>query len=93
MNAIPYLTSPMTNELLKATRRLEQVTHENWTVDWERFALMCSHGVRVQHRSVLGCSPDSLRNEIGARHEKASTQLRSPGVPISGRLQRQEQLS
>lgn len=66
---LPYLSTPMADELLRATRRLQEVTHEHWTVDWERFALVCPHGVRVQHRSALLSPPHVLRRVIAGRHE------------------------
>ena len=69
--ALPYLTTPMADEMLRATRRLQEITHECWTVDWEQFALICPHGVRIQHWSALHSPPHVLRRAIVGRHKAA----------------------
>ncbi len=53
MHALPYLSASMADELLKGTRRLNRLTHEDRVFDWERFDLTCSHGVRVQVEFAL----------------------------------------
>ncbi len=75
MYALPYLSSPMADELLQATRRLQEVTHESWTVDWERFALTCPHGVRVHHRSALHSPRHLLYRVIAGRHGENRTRV------------------
>jgi len=73
MQALPYLLSKTADELLKAVLVLQQTTHETWTVDWERLALVCRHGVAVTHWSTLTKSTALLGAFITARHAGADT--------------------
>ena len=74
MQALPYLLSRTADELLKAAIVLQQTTHETWTVDWERFALVCKHGVAVTHWSTLAKPAAMLNAFVTARHARAGSQ-------------------
>ena len=76
MHAIPYLLSTLTDDVLKGTRRLQDLTHEQWTIDWEQLELVCPHGIRVNHWFALSSPADFVRRRMVARHESAG--LRSP---------------
>lgn len=71
MNTMPYLLSSTTDELLRATRRLEQATNESWSTDWSQFALKCPHKVMVNHSFVLGNSLESIQRHVEAQHTLA----------------------
>lgn len=75
MNALPYVSPKITSDLLDATIRLQQITHEPWTVDWSRFALVCRHGVVITHRSVLACRPVELHGLVARRHDSANARV------------------
>ncbi len=68
MHTVPYMFSQMTKDLVSASIRLQQATHEAWTFDWERFALVCRHGVAVAHRSALAKPMDELREFVTGLH-------------------------
>ena len=72
MHALPFLPSHMADDLTKALIRLQHVTHEPWAVDWQRFGLVCKHGVLVNHWHVLAGSATVLHELITARHATAS---------------------
>ena len=71
LHLLPFVTSAVTDDLLKATRRLEQATHESWAVDWERLTLVCSHGIHMNPQSAVSASPNSLHSIVLARHDVA----------------------
>jgi len=71
MNTIPYLLSSTTDDLLRATRRLEQATRESWAMDWSQFALKCPHKIMVNSAFVLENTLDSIRLYVEAQHALA----------------------
>ncbi len=75
MNALPYVSSKITSDLLDATIRLQQISNERWTVDWSRFALVCRHGVVITHRSVLARPAVDLRGLVTRRHDAAQAHI------------------
>ena len=76
MNTVPYLLSSTTDDLLRATRRLEQATQESWSTDWSQFALQCPHRVLVNHSFVLENSIESIHRYVDAQHALAARQPR-----------------
>ncbi len=68
MRAFPYLLSGTTDQLLKAQRRLEKVSGEQWKFDWEHFAFKCSHNVSITFWDVLSDPSTLLSTTINARH-------------------------
>ncbi len=72
MNSIPWLTTPLADDMLEATRKLEEVTDETWGVDWEQLCLRCLHGVRVPLANALKLATVDLWMEVAVRHDAAS---------------------
>jgi len=68
MHVLSYLSSHMADDLTEAVARLQHVTHEPWTVDWQRFGLVCGHGVLLNHWHVLTASAAVLAGLIADRH-------------------------
>ena len=68
MYAVPYLLSQIADGLLKASVRLQGITREPWTVDWEKFALVCRHGVVISPGSALADSTAALLSSIERQH-------------------------
>ena len=60
---LPYISSKVEDDILRATRKLEQVTSESWHIDWWALELVCPHGVRVNHWFVL--SPNPPKDGLG----------------------------
>ncbi len=73
MHVLAYLASPMADDLNKAVARLQHVTHEPWTVDWQRFGLVCRHGVLVNHWHVLAGSIVALTGIVASRHAEVDS--------------------
>ena len=71
MNAMPYLLSSTTDDLLRATRRLEQATKESWTMNWSQFAFRCPHKVLVNSAFILENSLESIHHYVEAQHALA----------------------
>ncbi len=69
MQALPFALSQLTDDLLRATIRLKQVTHEHWTIDWDRFALVCKHGVAVSCWWALASPAPTLGDLVARRHD------------------------
>ena len=69
MSSLPYISSKVVDDILRATRRLEHITGESWHSDWWTVELVCPHGVRVNHWFVLSSSADFVRRRIAARHK------------------------
>ena len=67
MQPLPYLSSQTDDELVKGLVRLQQVTHEPWMVDWEKFALVCRHGMLIPLWSVLANPIAALRGHASDR--------------------------
>ncbi len=65
---IPHLASHVADDLTEAVIRLQHLTHEPWTVDWQRFGLVCKHGVLVSHWDVLAGSAAVLAGLMANRH-------------------------
>ena len=68
MSLLPYISAKVVDDILRATRRLEQITGESWRSDWRTVELVCPHGVRVNHWFVLSSSEDFIRRRITAGH-------------------------
>lgn len=47
MNVVSYLLSRVGDQLLPALDHLQENSNEPLTVDWDKFALVCGHGVAV----------------------------------------------
>ena len=75
MNALPYVSSKISSDLLDATIRLQQISNEPWIVDWSRFALVCRHGVVITHRSVLAHPQVDLGGLVTRRHDAAQAHV------------------
>ncbi|PZC47747.1 MAG: hypothetical protein C1O27_000632 [Chloroflexi bacterium] len=75
LHALPFVTSAVTDDLLRATRRLEQASHESWVVDWQRLVLVCSHGVQMNPQSAVSASQDGLHSIVEARHDVAGVMV------------------
>ena len=71
MHAAPFLLSNTADRLLKASSRLQTISHEPWNVDWERFALVCRHGATISCTSALGDRSTNLLLSIGRQHADA----------------------
>ena len=71
MNAVPYVLSSMTDDLLRATRKLELATNESWSTDWGQFGLRCPHNVVVNHLFALNNSVESIRRHVDVQHSLA----------------------
>jgi hypothetical protein len=71
MNTMPYLLSSATDDLVRATRKLEQATNESWITNWSQFMLQCSHKVMVKHSFVLENSAESIKRHLDAQHALA----------------------
>jgi hypothetical protein len=71
MNTMPYLLSSTTDDLLRATRKLEQATKESWSMNWSQFALQCPHKVVVNSTFVLNNSLESIHRYVEAQHALA----------------------
>ena len=69
MSLLPYISSKVVDDILRATRRLEHITGESWHIDWWTVELVCPHSVRVNYWFVLSSSADFVRRRIAARHE------------------------
>ena len=76
MNAVPYVLSSMTDDLLRATRKLEQATNESWATDWGQFGLRCPHNVVVNHLFALNNSVESIRQHVKDQHSLAHRQFK-----------------
>jgi len=70
MHTFPYLSSQVAEELTQALLRLQHITHEPWTVDWQRFGLVCRHGLLVNHWHVMAGSAAVLAGLIANRHDE-----------------------
>jgi hypothetical protein len=71
MNTMPYLLSSTTDDLLRATRRLEKATKESWSMNWSQFALQCSHKVMVNSAFVLENSLETIHRHVEVQHTLA----------------------
>lgn len=71
MNAVPYVLSSMADDMLRATRKLEQATNESWATDWGRFGLRCPHNVVVNHLFALNNPVEAIRQHVEVQHSLA----------------------
>ena len=71
MNAMPYVLSSMADDLIRATRKLEQATNEPWSTDWGQFGLRCPHNIVVNHLFAINNSVDSIRCHVETQHNLA----------------------
>ncbi len=70
MNAIPFFGSQITDDYTKAAIRLQQATHEQWSVDWQNLTLVCRHGIALSPPACAKKSEANLREYAAARHGK-----------------------
>ena len=70
MNAIPFFGSQITDDYTKAAIKLQQATHEQWSVDWQNLTLVCRHGIALSPPACAKKSEANLREYAAARHGK-----------------------
>lgn len=70
MNAIPFLVSQITEDYSKTAIKLQQATHEQWSVDWQNLTLVCRHGISLSPPACARKSVANLREYATARHAK-----------------------
>jgi len=63
-----HLSSGYTEGFLEASNRLRYVTHETWTVDWQKLQLDCPHGVSIPISQVQTRQLDILESLLLKRH-------------------------
>ena len=71
MNAVPYVLSSMTDDILRATRKLELATNESWSTDWAQFGLRCPHNVVVNYLFALNNPVEAVREHVREQHSLA----------------------
>ena len=70
MNAIPFLGSQITDDYSKTAMKLQEATHEQWSVDWQNLTIVCRHGISLSPAACARKSAASLREYSTARHGK-----------------------
>ena len=70
MNAIPFFGSQITDDYTNTAIRLQQATHEQWSVDWQNLTLVCGHGISLSPPACAKKSEANLREYATARHGK-----------------------
>ena len=69
MNALPYFSSHMADDLTMASIRLQRITHEPWGFDWQRCVLICTHGITLNFWSTRGAPTSALKESLERRHD------------------------
>ncbi len=73
MNAISFFGSQITGDYTKTAIRLQEATHEQWSVDWQNLTLVCRHGISLSPPACAKKSEANLREYAAARHGKTKS--------------------
>lgn len=80
-----HLSSGYTEGFLEASNRLRYVTHETWTVDWQKLQLDCAHGVSIPISQVQTRQLDILESLLLKRHAQVGM-MTAPDVANGRKL-------
>lgn len=72
MQALYSVSSGYAEGFLKASQRLQRLTHESWTIDWQKLQLTCPHGVSIPIAQVQGEGRDTVEPLVADRHKAAA---------------------